>query len=100
MSEFEGVKFSEIEDFEADELESLSFIEAMPRVVGARMHENDAIYVFGEDVANMGGGKVGDTSGLLDQYADRIINTPITEQGFDDLATGAAIPGARPQGEE
>src|SRR5690606_32676529 len=40
MSEFEGVKFSEIEDFEADELESLSFIEAMPRVVGARMHEN------------------------------------------------------------
>lgn len=96
MSEFEGVKFSEIEDFEADELESLSFIEAMPRVVGARMHENDAIYVFGEDVANMGGGTVGATRGLLDQYADRIINTPITENGFCGLATGAALSGLRP----
>ncbi|NYT84162.1 alpha-ketoacid dehydrogenase subunit alpha/beta [Pollutimonas harenae] len=96
MSEFDGVKFSEIEDFEADELESLSFIEAIPRVVGARMHENDAIYVFGEDVANMRGGTVGATRGLLDQYADRIINTPITENGFCGLATGAALSGLRP----
>lgn len=96
MSEFSDVTFSEIEDFAPDELESLSFIEAMPRVVGARMHEDDSIYVFGEDVANMGGGTVGATRGLLDQYADRIINTPITENGFCGMATGAALSGLRP----
>jgi len=96
MSEFKDVVFSEVEDFAPDELESLSFIEAMPRVVGARMQEDDSIYVFGEDVANMGGGTVGATRGLLDQYADRIINTPITENGFCGMATGAALSGLRP----
>ncbi len=96
MSEFEGVTFSEIEDFAPQQLESLSFIEAMPRVVRARMQEDDSIYIFGEDVANMGGGTVGATRGLLEQYAHRVINTPITENGFCGLATGAALSGLRP----
>ncbi|PLC50625.1 2-oxoisovalerate dehydrogenase [Pollutimonas subterranea] len=96
MSEFDGVTFSEIEDFAPDQLESLSFIEAMPRVARARMQEDDSIYIFGEDVANMGGGTVGATRGLLEQYGDRVINTPITENGFCGLATGAALSGLRP----
>ncbi|KAA0892839.1 thiamine pyrophosphate-dependent enzyme [Pusillimonas sp. ANT_WB101] len=96
MSEFDGVTFSEVEDFAPEEMESLTYIEAMSRVVRARMEEDESIYVFGEDVANMGGGTVGATRSLLPEFADRIINTPITENGFCGLATGAALSGLRP----
>lgn len=96
MREFDGARFAEAEDFDVDDMESLSYIEAMSRTMGARMAEDDRIYVFGEDVANMGGGTVGATRGLTDTYADRLVNTPITENGFCGLATGAALSGLRP----
>nr|WP_315527047.1 thiamine pyrophosphate-dependent enzyme [uncultured Achromobacter sp.] len=96
MREFDGARFAEAEDFDADDMESLSYIEAMSRTMGARMAEDDRIYVFGEDVANMGGGTVGATRGLTDTYAGRLVNTPITENGFCGLATGAALSGLRP----
>jgi len=96
LAEFAGVRFAEIEDFAPDDLEEATLIEVMPRVVGARMTEDPAIYVFGEDVANMGGGTVGATKGLPQRFPDRIINTPICENGFCGLATGAAMAGLRP----
>lgn len=96
LSEFEGVRFSEIEDHRPEDMVELSLIEAMPKVMGANMAKDDAIYVFGEDVANMNGGTVGATRGLTAQYPDRIINTPITENGFCGLANGAATSGLKP----
>ncbi|MGH8817900.1 MAG: alpha-ketoacid dehydrogenase subunit alpha/beta [Achromobacter pestifer] len=96
MREFDGARFAEAEDFHPDDMESLSYIEAMARTMGARMAEDERIYVFGEDVANMGGGTVGATRGLTQTYADRLVNTPITENGFCGLATGAALSGLRP----
>lgn len=96
MREFDSARFAEAEDFDADDMESLSYIEAMSRTMGARMAEDERIYVFGEDVANMGGGTVGATRGLTETYADRLVNTPITENGFCGLATGAALSGLRP----
>src|SRR5690606_3367278 len=95
MSEFKGVRFAEPEDFSPDEMEEMTFIDAISRTVGARMDKDESIYVFGEDVANMGGGTVGATRGLLDRFSHRIINTPITENGFCGLATGAAMSGLR-----
>src|SRR5690606_12334870 len=95
MSEFEGVRFAERDDFSDDELEEMTFIEAMPRVMGARMKEDESIYVFGEDVANMAGGTVGATRGLAQAFPGRIVNTPITENGFCGLAAGAAVSGLR-----
>ncbi len=95
MSEFEGLRFAEPEDFAPGDMAEITFIEAMPRVMGARMSEDERIHVFGEDVANMGGGTVGATRGLLEDHAGRIINTPITENGFCGLAAGAAVSGLR-----
>lgn len=95
MSEFKDVRFAEPEDFSPDEMEEMTFIDAISRTVGARMEQDDSIYVFGEDVANMGGGTVGATRGLIDRFSERIINTPITENGFCGLATGAAMSGLR-----
>lgn len=95
MSEFADVRYAEREDFGDSELEEMSFIEAMPRVMGARMKEDESIYVFGEDVANMGGGTVGATRGLLQAFPGRVVNTPISENGFCGLAAGAAVSGLR-----
>lgn len=96
MSEFDGVRYAEAEDYAAEEMEPLSYIEAISRAMGARMAEDETIHVFGEDVANMGGGTVGATRGLTETYAGRLVNTPITENGFCGLATGAALSGLKP----
>ena len=51
---------------------------------------------MGEEVAEYQGAyKV--SQGLLDEFsADRVIDTPITEQGFAGIAVGAAFMGVRP----
>lgn len=96
LSEFAGVRFAEPEDFAPGEMEEVSLIEVMPRAVGARMERDPSIYIFGEDVANLNGGTVGATRGLISRFPDRIVNTPITENGFCGLAVGAAVSGLRP----
>ena len=96
MSEFAGVRFAEISDFQPDELTEMSLIEAMPKAMAARMAKDQRIFVLGEDVANMNGGTVGATRNLKAQFPDRVINTPITENGFCGLANGAAMGGLRP----
>lgn len=96
MREFEGVEFRECEDFKDSEMAPMSFIEAISKSVGARMEKDETIYVFGEDVANMRGGTVGATKDLAAKFPGRLINTPITENGFCGLATGAALSGLKP----
>ncbi len=96
LTEFEGVRYAEAEDYAAEDMEPMTYIEAIARAMGARMAEDEDIYVFGEDVANMGGGTVGATRGLTERFAGRLVNTPITENGFCGLATGAALSGLKP----
>ena len=68
----------------------------MPKAMAARMAKDQRIFVLGEDVANMNGHTVGATRNLKAQFPDRVINTPITENGFCGLANGAAMGGLRP----
>lgn len=96
LSELAGVRFAELEDFGPDELEEMRQIDAMPRVMAARMAEDERIVVLGEDVANLGGGTVGATKGLVERFPDRVINTPINENGFCCMAAGMAGAGLRP----
>ena len=96
MAEFDGARAAEAEDFARQDLREMSFIEAVPAAMGAAMDRNPDVILFGEDVANMGGGTVGATRGLSRFFGTRIINTPITENGFCGLAVGAAMSGMRP----
>ena len=58
--------------------------------------EQDTAFVAGEDVAGAGG-VFGSYRGLLDAYgAERVIDTPISEEGIVGLAVGAAATGLRP----
>ncbi len=60
------------------------------------MQRDPTIYIMGEEVAQYNGAyKV--TKGLLDVFGpERVIDSPITENGFAGLAVGAAMTGLRP----
>lgn len=73
---------------------SLSYLKAINRALGAEMERDPAVFVLGEDVRE---GLTNATVGLLDRFGpERVIEAPISEQGFTDFATGAALGGRRP----
>jgi len=72
----------------------LSFTKAMNRALADQLDADPAVCVFGEDV---GAGMAQLTLGLLKRFGpDRIVDTPLSEQAFTSMATGAAMCGARP----
>ena len=70
--------------------------EAIRDAMAEEMRLDDTIFVMGEEVAEYQGAyKV--TQGLLEEFGDkRVIDTPITEQGFAGLGVGAAFGGLKP----
>ena len=75
---------------------NLSVREALRDAMAEEMRRDDAIFVMGEEVAEYQGAyKV--TQGLLAEFGPkRVIDTPITEQGFAGLGVGAAFGELRP----
>ncbi len=70
--------------------------EALRDAMAEEMRRDPDVFVMGEEVAEYQGAyKV--TQNLLQEFgADRVIDTPITEQGFAGLAVGAAFMGLKP----
>ncbi|MEC7585884.1 MAG: biotin/lipoyl-containing protein, partial [Pseudomonadota bacterium] len=70
--------------------------EALRDAMAEEMRADDRVFVMGEEVAEYQGAyKV--TQGLLAEFgAKRVIDTPITEQGFAGLGVGAAFGDLRP----
>jgi len=62
-------------------------------VMGRRMEQDERIFCLGEDIHRLKGGTNGATRGLATRFPDRIIPTPIAEQGFSGLAGGVAMEG-------
>jgi pyruvate dehydrogenase E1 component alpha subunit len=63
-----------------------------------RMAADDRVVVLGEDVVTSGG-IWGATTGLADAFGDRVVDTPLTEQGIVGAAVGMALAGLhRPHG--
>jgi pyruvate/2-oxoglutarate/acetoin dehydrogenase E1 component len=72
----------------------LSYLKAMNRALGEEMERDESVFVLGEDV-NFALTNV--TAGLLDKFgSNRVLETPLSEQGFTNFATGAAMAGRRP----
>jgi pyruvate dehydrogenase E1 component beta subunit len=72
----------------------LSYLKALHRALDDEMRRDPAVCVFGEDI---GVGVAGVTSGLLKRFGpERVVDTPLSEQGFTHFATGAAMAGLRP----
>jgi pyruvate dehydrogenase E1 component beta subunit len=70
--------------------------EALRDAMAEEMRRDPDIFLIGEEVAQYQGAyKV--SQGLLDEFGpDRVIDTPITEQGFAGLGVGAAFGGLKP----
>jgi len=70
--------------------------EALRDAMAEEMRRDQTVFLIGEEVAEYQGAyKV--SQGLLQEFGPkRIIDTPITEQGFAGLGVGAAFTGLRP----
>jgi len=70
--------------------------EALRQALDEEMARDDRVFIMGEEVAEYNGAyKV--TKGMLDKWGPkRVVDTPISENGFTGLAIGAAMTGLRP----
>ncbi len=70
--------------------------EALRDGMAEEMRRDENVFLMGEEVAEYQGAyKI--SQGLLQEFgARRVVDTPITEQGFAGLAVGAAFMGLRP----
>ena len=60
------------------------------------MHQDETVYLLGEDIAYYGG-ILGVTKGMLEEFGpERVMDMPISEAGFSGMAVGAALMGLRP----
>ncbi len=82
-------------------MRSLTYAEALNEALREEMRRDPRVFVMGEDVAVWGGGGVfGVTKGLVEEFgAQRVRDTPISEEAIAALAVGAAVAGARPVAE-
>ena len=70
------------------------------KAIGEALHEemvrDDKVFIMGEDMAVMGN-VFAITKGFLEEFGpNRVIDTPISEEGFCGMAVGAAMRGLRP----
>lgn len=74
----------------------ISYREALRQAMEEEMNRDDSVILMGEEVARYNGAyKV--TQGLLDTFGpERVMDTPISEEGFTGVSVGAAMAGLRP----
>ena len=96
-NEFNEVKIkNDNKDDKKDNTNNITMREAIRDTIAEEMRNDKQIFLLGEEVAQYQGAyKV--TQGLLEEFTSkRIIDTPISEQGFTGLAVGSAFKGLRP----
>lgn len=76
---------------------------SVSKAIGEALHEemvrDETVFIIGEDMAVMGN-VFGITKGFLEEFGpNRVIDTPISEEGFVGMAVGAAVRGLRPVAE-
>ena len=74
----------------------ITYLEAIRQAMWEEMERDERVLILGEDIGVYGGAfKV--TQGFLEKFGgDRVIDTPISEEGYTGVAIGAAYMGLRP----
>jgi pyruvate dehydrogenase E1 component beta subunit len=74
----------------------MQYREALNLAMSEEMERDDSVFLMGEEVAEYNGAyKV--SQGMLDRFGPRrIVDTPISENGFAGIGIGAAMVGLRP----
>jgi pyruvate/2-oxoglutarate/acetoin dehydrogenase E1 component len=78
-------------------MREISYRDALREALQEEMRRDERVFLLGEDIADPFGSAYKVTLGLSPEFGtDRVIQTPISEQGFTGAAVGAAITGMRP----
>ncbi len=78
----------------------LRYREALNQALREEMERDPAVLLVGEDLREPWGGTFKVTEGLSTEFGDdRVLNTPISENGIVGVALGAALMGLRPVAE-
>src|SRR5262245_50975586 len=74
----------------------IQYREALNQAMSEEMERDDRVFLMGEEVAEYNGAyKV--SQGMLDRFGPRrVVDTPISEEGFAGIGIGAAMVGLRP----
>jgi pyruvate/2-oxoglutarate/acetoin dehydrogenase E1 component len=79
-----------------DSGKTLFYAQALNAALDEELARDGNVFLLGEDIG-IYGGAFGVTRGLLEKYgAERILETPISENSFTGVAVGAAMLGLRP----
>ena len=72
------------------------YIDAVNEAIKEEMRRDESVFLIGEDIGRYGG-LFRVTRNLFDEFGDkRLLDTPISEQGFMGMAIGAAMVGMKP----
>ena len=75
---------------------AVTYFEAIRRALRSEMERDPRVILLGEDIG-IYGGAFRLTDGFFDDFGpDRVMDTPISEEGFTGMAVGAALAGLRP----
>ena len=73
-----------------------SVIEAVREAMWEEMHQDERVFVMGEDIGNRGGVFLA-TQGFIEEFGPaRVIDTPLAEASIMGIALGASFRGMRP----
>jgi 2-oxoisovalerate dehydrogenase E1 component beta subunit len=76
--------------------DEITYLEAIRAALADSLADDRRVFLLGEDIGGFGGA-FGVTKGLLDEFGEhRVLDTPISEEGFVGAAIGAAWMGERP----
>jgi pyruvate/2-oxoglutarate/acetoin dehydrogenase E1 component len=78
-------------------MREITYRDALKEALIEEMERDERVYLMGEDIADPFGSAYKVTLGLSPIFGtERVVQTPISEQGFTGAAVGAAITGMRP----
>lgn len=74
---------------------AVTYIDAIRDAQAKALEQNDKVFLYGQDIGKFGGAFKA-TKGLQEQWPDRVMDAPISEDAMMGMAVGAAIEGMRP----
>ena len=80
----------------APDAAAVTYAGAVSGVIARCLERDPEAFVLGEEVGHLGGGVAGLTKGALAVAPERVLSTPICENGFTGAAFGAALAGMHP----
>lgn len=74
---------------------SITYIDAIHQAQAELLKDDESVFLYGQDIGKFGGAFKA-TKGFQEEYPDRVLDSPISEDAMIGMAVGAAINGMRP----